>query len=229
MAVHNAMEDVVLDLVGQTCDELEKTQEGRFCTAAGCRHDLACFVLNRVHQQYVSSARGVARSDRLLNEDNQLKVDIVTLIHEGIRRISQVQRSYYSAPPASARPVGPVFNFPAVKGRILLATTFEPLTAGEVFLLRDGKAVDMIDPRWQNPFAMSSHIAGVFLFLPQPVPAGKTGMKMNCELEISLIQARYEELHHYFTLELVSEGETDLDSRNARDFRLPELFAAPLL
>jgi competence protein ComFB len=226
MAIHNLMEDIVLRLVDETCDELEKSQPGRFCTSAECRQDVACFTLNRIGQHYVSSARGMAHIEQAINADNQVTVDIVTLIHEGIRRISLVQRPYYSAQAADPRLTGPAFNFPAIKGRVLVASTFEPLTQGEVFLLREGQPVGMIDSRWQNPFGMSAHIAGVFLFLPHPESGAG---KKTFDFEISFTHRRYEELHHHFAIELTAEDEPDYDSRRSGDRHLADLFAAPLL
>ena len=119
MEIHNLMEELVLKMVQDLCDEEEKKPGSIYCTSEQCRVDVACFVLNRIPQYYVSSARGIAHSERAFKENPQLVVDLVTLVHEGMKRVSHIQRPYYATPESGRIPQGPAFIFPTIKGRFL--------------------------------------------------------------------------------------------------------------
>jgi competence protein ComFB len=229
MEIRNLMEDIVVKLVDEICAETAAKSGGEeFCTSPRCRQDIACFVLNRIPPHYVSSARGTAYTDKSMAEDAQVVVDIVTLVHEGLRRVSVNQRPYYSGSGVTGTVEGPVFGFPTIKGRLMSATTFEPLSEGNVFLLSEGEPLDMIDSRWENPFLLNAQIPGSYLFLPKPVRADGVCANKTFELEVAFRHPKFEEFHHYFRIDLTMEEDADLASKRIGDWRLPDLFVPPL-
>jgi competence protein ComFB len=64
MEIHNTTEDMVLSIVHDIFDAIEKEgKPDRPCTCYQCRLDTACYVLNRISPKYVVSSRGVARAE----------------------------------------------------------------------------------------------------------------------------------------------------------------------
>ncbi len=227
MEIHNLMEDLVVGIVEETCNEEERKSGAAGCMSPESRFDIACYVLNRIPQQYVSSGRGAAHAEKALNDNPQLLVDILTLVHDGLRRVSSVQRPYYGLGSGeSAPPQGPVFVFPTIKGRVLDCTTFAPLANSAVHLLCGGEPAAMVDGRWQNPFILDPKIEGTFLFLPRPVEAARPGEQRLFEFEISVRDPLYEPLQHFFKIALTAEAGHDSGRKNP-DFRLTDMYAAP--
>lgn len=227
MEIHNLMEDLVLKTVEEICEEEGKKSGGTYCTSDQCRLDVACFVLNRVPQQYVSSGRGAAHAEKSLKENPQLMVDVVTLVHEGLKRVSHVQRPYYDKPGTESLPKGPAFCFPTIKGRLLNGTTFEPAHNAAVSLRMGGEPVAMIDGRWQNPFVLDPKIEGTFLFLPRPVEAVRQDEERTFELEVFVEDRVFEVFHHFFKITLTAEAEVDLMARKSVNYKLPDLYLVP--
>ena len=61
MIIHNVMEDIVSDEVNKLFDEAEQKKEDWVtCTCIQCRHDVMCYVLNRIKPRYIKSGRGLA-------------------------------------------------------------------------------------------------------------------------------------------------------------------------
>jgi competence protein ComFB len=221
------MEDLVLKTVDEICAEESKKSGEEYCTSPQCRLDVACFVLNRIPQQYVSSGRGAAHAEKMFQESPQLMVDVVTLVHEGLKRITHVQRPHYMAAEDAHPPTGPVFCFPTIKGRLLSCTTFEPVRNTAVVLLIDGEKAPMIDVCWQNPVFLDPKIEGTFLFLPRPLQTERTGEERTFECEIFVDDPVYEVFHHFFKIRLVSDTETDVLPRKNLDYKLPDLYLVP--
>jgi competence protein ComFB len=222
------MEDAVIKVVDGICDEDAASDSPKYCDDPECRMDVVCYVLNRVPQRYVSSARGQAHMETILNNDHQLFVDLVTLTHEGLRRVTSTRRSFYGSQPTSAAGVsGPTFYFPVVKGRLFDGLTFEPITGVEVQLRRDDALVEMLDSRWQNPFELVTNTPGQFLFWPRPISQQDDPESREFELEIRVESEQYETFHHYFSLGLTSTppmpGSVDLTGEH----RLPDLYLIP--
>lgn len=227
MEIHNLMEDLVVKTVQEICDEEERKAGEQGCTSPECRLDVTCFVLNRIPQQYVSSGRGAAHAEKTLKENPQLKVDIVTLAHKGLKRVSQVRRPYYESADTARPAEGPAFCFPVLKGRLLSCTTFAPIQGVAVSLRMDGEPVGMIDQRWQNPFPLDPKIEGTFLFYPRPEPADRAGMERLFELEIFVEDSAFETFHHFFKVGIVSEAVSDPLSRKTADHRIEDLYLVP--
>lgn len=229
MEIHNLMEDEVIRIIREIAEEDDRSQANGYCTSPECQMDAACFVLNRVPQQYVTSGRGLAHLQNEFRDNPQLGVDLVTLAHEGLRRVSTFQRSYY-APSGIAqqddnRGPGPAYHFPAIRGRLLDCLTFAPVVEVDVWLNQDGKPSEMVNGRWQNPYNIVENTAGSYLFWPAPVPAPGEGEKRMFDFEVTVPESNeFEVLHHFFKLEITASELDDRTLRLTRDYMLQDLF-----
>lgn len=222
------MEETVLRIVDEISDEDESSASPRYCNSADCRTDAACYVLNRIPQRYVSSQRGQAHVEYELQQDRQVSVDIVTLAHEGLRRVSSVRRPFYGDGDTSAhRHTGPRFCMPTVKGRLFDGASFELVTDVPVELLLDDDRVAMLDARWQNPYRIAANTAGTYLFWPRPVAAEREGMERSFELEIRVESVRYELFRHYFVVNRTSITQVPDPLEMGGEHRLPDLYLLP--
>lgn len=227
LVIRNVLEDAVLRVVNQICDDDETSEQPHYLTTDECRMDAACFVLNRIPQRYVSSARGQAHIEQEIEHDQQLFVDLVTLSHEGLRRVTTVKRSFYGDAPDAPSVTGPHFFFPTIKTRLFDVNSFAPIQDVEVSLRRDESLVHMVDSRWQNPYTIAEPTAGTALFWPQPVQAPSDGAVSSFEFEVQVQHPHYEPLHHFFSIERVgtSEGLSALVATG--EHRLPDLYLVP--
>ena len=232
MEIHNTTEDTVLQLVHEIYDAIE--QEGkpdRPCTCYQCRLDTACYVLNRVPPRYVISSRGAARSETEFIERQQEDADIVSLIYEGINKISRSKRPHFPHTSAEQKPshpiLGPVFNIPTIIGRAFNGSNFEPMTDIDVELLSEGKRARMIDPNWQNPFHLVANTAGTFTFWPEPVPAKKVGLHHTFSFAVRIEAPGFETLLHYFEVSVTSEERAQWSFSLQRTHKLPDLYLFP--
>ncbi|QQO11112.1 late competence development ComFB family protein [Breznakiella homolactica] len=231
MEIHNIAEDIVLSTVNDICDTIE--QQGnpeKLCICGQCRLDTACYVLNRIPPHYVISNRGVARVDIETIERQQQEADIVALVHEGIRRVSHIQRPYvnHSAPRTEAAAAGnkPVFNIPTIIGRAFNGIDFSPAEA-EIQLFRNGAVVPMKDYNWQNPYMLVKNTAGTFTFWPKPLEAEAAGIRETFEYSIKIAAPGFEELSHFFKIPVISELQTAESFSMQRTFKLPDLYLFP--
>jgi competence protein ComFB len=222
------MEESVLKVVDEICDEDEAGDSPKYCTSAECRMDAACYVLNRVPQRYVTSARGQAHMELELSQDQQLFVDLVTLAHEGLRRVSSVKRSFYGDDHTYVHSVtGPHFYLPTIKGRFFNGITFDLVTGVTVALLQDEALVPMIDSRWQNPYEIVANTPGRYLFWPAPVPAEREDVRATFEFEIRVEAQGYEPFRHFFTVERTSIAQIPDAMETSGEHRLPDLYLLP--
>jgi len=230
MEIHNLMEDEVLRVLDEICEEDERSHAYGYCTSPECRMDVACFVLNRVPQQYVTSGRGIGYVTSEFRENTQLAVDLVTLAHEGLRRVTTNRRSWYDpAERDSANlPAGPQFNFPAMRGRLFDCLTFAPAFDVEVWMYRDGTPVRMINTRWQNPCALVENSSGSYLFWPASVAAAAEHERRTFEFELRIEETKtYEAFHHFFNMEAIATESESQELNLGRDFQLQDLFLVP--
>ncbi|MBT3274240.1 MAG: late competence development ComFB family protein [Spirochaetales bacterium] len=212
MTVHNQMEDLVINLVNEIFDEEKATKQGSYCICKQCRTDVSCYVLNRIEPRYVISERGLAHTESAYLERIQETADLVTLIREGIEQVSATKRPFFahSEDCDHRQDHGSMFNFPIIKGRVLNGNTFEPIVNVDVFLKCDSAMLEMVDPNWRNPCHLYDSGTGSFFFLPAPVSATSLGEKRAFQFEILVDDHRFEPLHHFFTLDTVSnEGFRD--------------------
>jgi competence protein ComFB len=224
MEMHNLMEDLVRTAVDEVCREQERSEEGRYCTTSQCRVDAICYVLNRIPPRYVSSGRGLAHLTSDLQDDQQLAVDIVRLVHEGLHRVSAVRRGYYGEESTDRSPPGACFNFPTIKGRILDGAGFMPLSEIDVELRFDDAPVEMFDARWSNPCHVSEHSPGTYTFWPAPVTAEKERVGRVFDFVLIAEAPGYDRLVHHFSLELASDPHPTTTFNLDQDHHLPDLY-----
>ncbi|TVQ27381.1 MAG: competence protein ComFB [Spirochaetaceae bacterium] len=221
------MESTVMRVVDQICEEDTASADPKYLTTEECRLDVACYVLNRIPQRYVSSARGQAHTEQDLGEDQQLFVDIVTLTHEGLRRVSSVRRPFYGDEIAERAYGGPRYYLPTITGRLLNGLTFDLISGIDVSLLADDCPMDMIDLRWQNPYTIDPGTAGTYLFWPLPVVADRDDDHRTFELEIRVTSDAYEEFHHFVTVEVTSTSDSSSLISSVGELRVPDLYLLP--
>ncbi|MCL1818496.1 MAG: late competence development ComFB family protein [Spirochaetaceae bacterium] len=223
MEIRNLMEEIVEKTVLVICEE-EKLKGSSFTTPE-CLQDVACFVLNRIPQQYVSSSRGVAHAEKALGENPQLLIDVTALVHEGFKRINNVQRPYYAQGEASAQFAGPVFVFPVIKGRLFDSVDFSAARDVEIILKTvDDDTVAMMDARWQNPFFLAPKIEGHYLFFPRPLPAGKEGEEKLFEFKLTVDTKGFEPFVHFFKIGLAAKPSFDPSEAGIPNHRIEDLY-----
>ena len=228
MEIHNLMEDLVLETVHEFFDEASP-EDFPLANCRQCRLDVACYVLNRVKPEYIISGRGLVHFETDYQARLQKKADLAALVNEGIRKITRNRRPYYDISADSQEPLPdpPVFNFPALVGRILHGKTFEPAANINVCLRSNGEMVPMIDYTWQNPYFVVESIRGNFTFLPRPVQAGRAGETESFNFEICVEAEGYSPLNHYFEIKLTSENEVKNSFNINNTFKTGELYLFP--
>jgi competence protein ComFB len=223
MEIRNLMEEIVEQAVLETCEE--EKRKGATHTTPECCTDVACFVLNRIPQQYISSSRGVAHGEKTINENPQLKIDIMALAHEGFKRIASIERSYYFKGEEVLQMQGPVFVFPVIKGRLIDCGDFSAAKNVEIHLkTTDGEPVKMLDHRWQNPFFLDEKIIGNYLFLPLPLSASQPGEERLFEFVLSVDAKGFEPFSHFCKIALSAKPSYDMALGSAPDYRLQDLY-----
>ena len=229
MKVHNLMEDYVIKRVNDICDEKVSANPEGVCTSPQCRLDITCFVLNRLPPMYVTTGKGLAHVENSVTSNQQTEADIAALIHEGLRRVSEIKRSYYDQARAAVRlgTDGPFFNFPTIKGRLFHGVTFEPLSGIDVSLFLDDTLVPMFDNRWQNPYPMAETTAGTYLFWPQPIKTEDEGVSHTFSFELRASGEGFDELSHFFDIPSISEKSIRDSFEIPQTYRIDDLYIFP--
>lgn len=232
MEIHNTTEDMVLSIVHDIFDAIEKEgKPDRPCTCYQCRLDTACYVLNRISPKYVVSSRGVARAESDTMEKQQADADIAALVHEGLAKIGQSRRPHFAHNPAFPNPPadikGPVFNFPTIIGRVFNGTNFEPMNDIDVELRLGNTRCEMIDPNWQNPYRLVPNTAGTFTFWPKPMVAEALGVQKSFDFGIIIAASHFEVLQHFFQISRVSESQVADSFSMQRTYKIPDLYLFP--
>jgi competence protein ComFB len=228
--IHNIAEDNVLEIVADMFETESRKRELGFCTCHQCLMDVACYVLNRLPQEYVVSGRGVAYASKDYQVNIQRQADAVTLASEGWRKIQASKRPHFdhrSAKQMTSYPAPPVFNYPTIIGRLFDGTTFAPMNGIQVSLLREGKEAAMIDPNWQNPCSLFSSTGGTFIFWPAPEKADSGGESRIVEFELRAKADGFEPLAHFFSLRVNAEMSVQDQFSLQRQFTLPDLTIFP--
>lgn len=229
MKVHNLMEEIVTETVSDLFDDEEKEHRQGFCTCYQCRIDVVCYVLNRIKPQYMLSGRGLAHLKSDYKNNLQKMADLMGLVNDAIKKVDATKRPHFAhqGDHEQALPVGPLFNFPTIMGKIVNGSNFEPLSDVSVSLKSKGSLVRMINPNWQNPCPISEKTAGTFLFWPYPAQAQSLSEKKVIEFEISTERSQFEEMHYFFTLELSAESEFNYSIGIQKTFEVEALYLFP--
>jgi competence protein ComFB len=214
--------DEILDFIKDTGNSDD------ICFSEQCRVDMTCYVLNRIKPCYVVSNRGVARVGQVTFEKQQLETDVSALVYEAIHRVSRNKRPVPKPliTPAPACDTS-VFNFPTLLGRLFNGMNFATMTDVTLELHCCGKLIPMIDDRWQNPYTIVPHTAGMFTFWPNPLPAEKIGVQRIFEFELKAECAEFEPLYHFFEMPVTSEAQRHSAFSMGRTVKLPDLYMFP--
>jgi competence protein ComFB len=205
MNVHNMMESIVLETVNEIFED--KRKEGfEMVDCLQCRLDVACYVLNRIKPEYIISGRGLLHFEDNYHEHLQTKVDMVTLVNAGIKKVVKTKRSYYNSKDTNKNiSTRYMFNFPSIMGTALRGDTFVPVNDISVSLLFENTPAKMIDNTWQNPFSIVNSTHGSYTFMPEPVAADEEDEERLFHFEIRIEDEKYEPINHFFEFKLKSE------------------------
>jgi competence protein ComFB len=229
MDIHNVTEDIVIQIVKEVCDAIERQENPeRLCTCRQCRLDTACYVLNRAAPHYVVSNRGIARMELESFGRQQEEADVAALVHEGIRRINNTQRPYHKTETGQGETgIHPVFNIPTIIGRVFNGLNFSPLEGAEIELHRNGSLVPMKDISWQNPYKLVANTEGTFTFWPGAVAARSKAQRETFEYSVKIAAPGFDELSHFFRIPVISEDAVSGAFSRQRTFKLPDLYLFP--
>ncbi|AFG37520.1 late competence development ComFB family protein [Spirochaeta africana] len=228
MKVRNILEDEVFRVIKEIADEDQCSSSPHFATTDQCRVDAACYVLNRLPPRYVSSGRGQAYADTEFSLNPQLEADILSLVHEGLRRVTTIRRAYYTGDASSQTDMPALaYHFPVIKGRLLHGLSFEPVGDVEIELHIDGSKAAMIDQNWQNPYPVASQTNGSYAFWPRISAADSADTVREFACELQVLGERYEPLRHHFTLCLHPRVTKPEDLFGGPDHRVPDMYLLP--
>ncbi|GAB6090897.1 late competence development ComFB family protein [Spirochaeta dissipatitropha] len=230
MKIRNIIEESVIKTVNEIVEEDQNTSNPQYSASEQCRMDAACYVLNRIPPRYISSARGQTYADKESYTNFQFNIDLMALVHEGLRRVTSIQRSYYSNQSSgSVDETGSYYQFPVIKGRILHGLNFEPVSDIEILILIDGNRTEMIDSNWQNPFPISAQADGTYAFWPRPIAADSESKSVPriFHFQLQIKNPAYENMQHAFQLEIVPEEKNAMDLYSTPDHRIPDLYLVP--
>ncbi len=229
MNIRNVMEEAVLRVVNEVAQEDGTQSQQNYTTGSQCCTDVACYVLNRIEPKYVSSARGQTYAEMDVHLNPQIDADLLALVHEGFRRITSIQRSFYNKPKDKTDKQS-LYNFhlPIIKGRLLHGLTFEPIQNISIQLMIDDQIVAMIDSNWENPYPLAQQTNGLYAFWPQPISAKTSQEEKEFHFELRVRSAEYEALQHSFFIKTISKETKREDLVNAQDFRLPDMYLVPI-
>ncbi|MDR0629121.1 MAG: late competence development ComFB family protein [Treponema sp.] len=231
MGFYNINEDRVITEVNAIFDLIKKGGNPQnMCTCSQCRTDIICYVLNRMEPHYVVSNRGLARVARESIKYQQKAADIVSLIYKGMNQVQHHMRpftehtvradSFWNDPK-------PIFIVPAIIGRIFNGMNFAPLEEAQIELRHEQRLVPMVDSNWQNPYNLVSSIAGIFTFLPSPLPADSTGIQQKLGFSLAIKAPKLEASPYSFEVPVMSEVLTGNPFSMDRIFRLPDMYMFP--
>jgi competence protein ComFB len=230
MKLHNLIEDIVISKVQDIFDAIEKGDNPeKLCTCVQCRIDTACYVLNRTTPFYIVSSRGAVRVQKEHIENQQKDADITALIYEGLKRINHNHRpkAASSLEAGNIHTHTPVYNIPAITGRLFSGSNFAPISGVEMELHCNGALVVMKDRNWHNPLHLVSNTEGSFSFWPAPIPAEKIGGHASFEYTLKVEGAEHEPLSHVFKIPVIGEVQTTQSFTLDRTYKLPDLFMFP--
>lgn len=221
--ISNIMEDIVFTEVNKIYDELLQNPTPWFeCGCSQCRLDAMCYVLNRIKPHYVKSSRGVAHFVKTTSLDyRQLSADITALAFKGAEQVAKNKRPHSEA---LDEVEGPVFNFPAIIGRILDGKTFLAVNNIEVFLKEGDDVVAQINPLWENPYIISEKTPGTYTFLPRYAKAEKAGMNQVFAFSIVVDAPGYAPLNYYFKVGVHSSESVKTEISMQNYLKLPDLY-----
>jgi competence protein ComFB len=121
----------------------------------------------------------------------------------------------------------PVYNVPAIMGRIFNGNNFAPLSEAVVELLWNGQLVQMKDGNWQNPCHIVSSNDGNYSFWPVPDIASEAEKYKIFEYTLRVSAEGFEIMNHFFKIPVKSEIRVAGSFSLERTFKLPDLYIFP--
>ncbi len=227
MIIHNVMEDIVSDEVNKLFDEAEQKKEDWVtCTCIQCRHDVMCYVLNRIKPRYIKSGRGLAHFLNFTKDErDQIATDITALTLDGMRKVLSIRRPH-AAETEEAETEGPFFNFPAITGKVLNGNNFKPMENVKVTLKLDNQIVQQTDVLWDNPYTVSDKTPGIYTFCPKSIYAAdaeKGGIRKFLFLIIAEKEG-FDSTTFLFTIEIKPEKEKKSALDTSYFYKTKDLF-----
>ena len=230
MELHNVSEDIVFGMVEKIFDLiLQEGNHGGLCLCEQCKMDTICYTLNRVEPRYIISSRGINHIGQDWAWRQQMEADVTALVYKGLRTVNHKQRAatHDGAAHEKKVPKGPVFDLPAITGRLFDGNTFAPLDGVNVELRCDGELVSMRNQNWQNPFALVRNTPGTYAFWPTPVPAEEADATRLFEYSLKVEGPQYETMIHNFKLHSVSVYLSAAVRHSSNTFKLSDLYLFP--
>ncbi|MDH4129424.1 MAG: late competence development ComFB family protein [Spirochaetota bacterium] len=209
MILRNNMEDFVLNVV----NEMLKDSKDNFWQNDAHRHDLACYVLNRVKPRYVTSGRGILHSEIILEKNIQENVDIFSLVAEGMRVISS-RRTESDRNADNKDDYDETedfyFNFPYFLGKVISMNTWEELSGVIVTLkhkVDDNFVISpMINSQWLNPYTISEETSGYYTFFPHHIKDEKLkSTSKTFQFMLHFEHPKIEPFERHFSIDSTSE------------------------
>ncbi len=224
MNVHNIMESIVIETVNEIFED--KRKDGfEMADCLQCRLDVACYVLNRIKPEYIISGRGLLHFEDNYHELLQTKVDMVTLINAGIKKVLQTKRPYYNSKETTKNiSTRYLYNFPSIIGSVLMGDNFVPAENISICLYFENTLAGMIDITWQNPFAIVKSTKGSYSFMPAPVAADEEDEERTFHFELRIEEENYDPINHFFELKLKSEKNLVTTFSIDRTFKIEGLY-----
>ena len=230
MRIHNIMEDIATEKIDEIFLEEESRDAKQFCTCHQCRLDVVCFVLNRMRPYYAVSGRGLTHMKMEYQEKLQREADLVTLVHQGIKQISQHQRPNFGHGNEKevVVPHGYFYNFPQIMGRIFNSVNFEPLSNITVSLFKGDTLIRMTNPNWQNPCHIHAKTPGLYSFWPYPIAAEKPNIERSFQFEVAVDDPDFAPLRHHFHIMASAEDQFHNQVQLSRLMELDDLYLVPV-
>ncbi len=227
MILKNTMEDIVIHAV----EEMSIGSHEDFWKDETNRHDVACYVLNRVKAHYSTSGRGVLHIKATNEKDVQKTADIFTLVAEGMRTVLSRRKDMPQTIDIQKPEIEDFyyFNFPCLIGKIISMTTWEGMD-GAVVTLKSKESQDfvktnMINSQWDNPYTISQETSGYFTFFPEPVKA-KENQKSSRLFEFIFLfeHSSQEPIEKMFSIEVASERAIHQSFRKSYTHRIEDIY-----
>ncbi|MDR2509183.1 MAG: late competence development ComFB family protein [Spirochaetaceae bacterium] len=232
MKIHNIMEDIVEAEIESVCAGMENDPVHKdLCTCPQCRLDAACYVLNRLPPRYFVSSRGLERAEVFSFKKQQEVTDLIKLIFDAFKTVGHNKRpnhGYKNAQAESKIEAGkPVFNIPAIVGRLLNGHNFAPMADISAGLYMDGELIPMNNENWQNPCVLNPKTEGCFTFWPEAIAAKKMGEEKVFGFNIKAAAEGFDPLNHFFEITVASEYYPAQSITMERTLKLPSLYMFP--
>ena len=233
--IRNVMEEIVRAEVDRLFDAADAQKPDWFsCTCSQCRGDVVCYVLNKIPPRYIRSARGTAHHINTGRaKKSQVEADISAIALEGMKQVSNRKRPH-SADAASASSWRetpdncPVFNFPAITGRVLDGLSFEPLAGAKVEIFLDGELCKPLGMSWENPCITNEHTQGNFAFAVMPIPASFAHERKVFDFEIRISAEGKDTVVHFVKIGATGEKPSKGQYNASSTIVLPDIFLFPV-